>query len=226
MRRGNWIQVAGLTAGAACLIAVAAVRAQEPKPAEAAPALIPADHFEATSWREISTAFATRPEAWADFTEKRYFPFKENPAVLRGEVRVSRARGLSLAYQAPDERIVIVDAAGLAIREKGRTTTPPADERSAAINRALMHVLRFDLDALATEFELSGKPAGATWLLTLVPRNEKVAQAFRRIVVEGEAGAVRRIELRRSQRQYIEITMSHERPAVSFTVEELARFFR
>jgi outer membrane lipoprotein-sorting protein len=182
-------------------------------------------NFDPAAWSDLTQAFAQRPDTTAEFTERRFFPFKNEPAVLKGEARVSRQRGLSLDYLSPDQRTVIVDDAGLALREKGKTTVPTADERTAAINRAMLNILHFDFPALLAEFELSGERTATTWSLTLVPRSAAVQQAFRRIIVSGESAVVKRIELRRSQKQYIEILLSEARPPAAFTPEEVARYF-
>jgi outer membrane lipoprotein-sorting protein len=187
---------------------------------------VSAPAFDAAEWADLAAAFAVRPDVTADFTESRYFPFKERPAVMRGEVRVSRERGLSLRYTSPDDHVVIVDREGVVLRDKKRSATPPADVRGAVINRALMNTLNLNFAALAEDFRLEGERKGEAWTLILWPREKMVQQAFRQITVSGRGTEVERIELRRSQRQFIEIMMNRSRESVGFTAEEIGKYFR
>ena len=180
----------------------------------------------APAWSDLIDGFARNPDITADFAERRSFPFKKEPVELTGEVRVSARHGLSLHYLTPEERTVILDTGGVLIRAAAGEKTPPADPRAAAANEALLHILRFDFPALERDFELYGKRADAAWTLTLVPRTESLRRSVGRITVTGEAAAIRRIEIRRTARQVIEINIAPPRSTAAFPAEELARFFR
>ena len=171
---------------------------------------------------------ADRPSAiTADFQENRWFPFKKIPVVLKGEVRVSAEHGLSLHYLAPDEHIIILDRQGLLVRQTSGDRSPPADPRTAAANSALLHVLSFDLRPLADRFELYGRREGDAWNIALVPRDPDLRSTLGQISVAGEGPAVRRIELRRSALQRVEILVDPpRRTGLAFTPDELHRFFR
>jgi glycosyltransferase involved in cell wall biosynthesis/outer membrane lipoprotein-sorting protein len=179
----------------------------------------------ATEWSDLIAAFAGNGDITAGFTEQRHFPFKKEPVELRGEVRVSRPRGLSLQYTAPDERTVILDDHGVLIRAPAGEKTPPADPRAAAANAALLKVLRFDLAALEQDFELYGRRDGPAWTLGLVPRTDALRRSVGRITVTGEAAAISRIEIRRTARQAIVIAIGPPR-RVKFGGEEVERYFR
>jgi hypothetical protein len=196
--------------------AVAPVRAEE----AAAPAFDPA------AWQDLAEAFARHPGATADFTERRHFPFRRTPVVLQGEVRVSPKRGLSLRYLSPDRRTVIVDDEGLLVRTEDGAETPAPDPRAAAANAALLHILRFDLAALVEAFEVSGERAEEGWSLTLVPRDPMLRRGLESIAVAGEGAEVRRISLRRSARQTVDIAIAPPRETGGFTEDEVARYFR
>lgn len=180
----------------------------------------------AAEWSGLIGTFAHQPDITADFSERRFFPFKKAAVELKGEVRVSTARGLSLHYTAPEERIVILDAAGVLIRAPEGEKAPPADPRAAAANEALLHILRFDFVALEKDFELYGRRDGEAWTLALVPRTEALRRSVGRISVAGGAAAISRIEIRRSAKQAIEILIEPPKSAAPFTAEELKRFFR
>ncbi|MDI1250682.1 MAG: glycosyltransferase [Lacunisphaera sp.] len=179
------------------------------------------------AWADLVSAFADHADITADFTERRHFPFKQEPVELQGEVRVSSKRGLSLHYTAPTETTIILDEQGLLLRAASGEQARPADPRAAAANEALRHLLRFDLAALARDFELFGqRDAGPAWTLVLVPRTETLRRSVGRITAAGEAATIRRIEIRRSARQAIVITIDMPRPPAAFTADELKRFFR
>jgi hypothetical protein len=178
------------------------------------------------AWRDLIDAFARHPDTTADFKERRVFPFKSDPVELTGEVRVSVTRGLSLHYTAPEERTVILDAQGVLIRAATGEKAPPADPRAAAANDALRHVLRFDFAALESDFELYGQRADAAWHLVLMPRTEALRRSVGRIAVDGEHTTIRRIELRRTAKQVVEIGIEPPRSIAAFTAAELKRFFR
>ena len=180
----------------------------------------------APAWSDLIDAFARHPDIAADFTERRFFSFKKEPVELKGEVRVSSLRGLSLHYTAPEERTVILDAKGVLMRAAAGEQALPADPHAAAANEALLHILRFDFGALGKDFVLYGQRDGATWTLALVPRTDSQRRTIGRIMVSGEIATVRHIELRRSARQCIEISIEPPRPPTAFTAEEIKRFFR
>jgi len=180
---------------------------------------------DAPAWRELAKTFAQQPDLTAEFSERRYFPFRNEPVILKGEVRVSRSLGLSLHYTSPDDRILILDQSGVLIREASGQTSPP-DPRAAMANAALLHILRFDFAALEKDFEIYGYRDATEWSIALVPRAEPVRRAIGNIYVGGAGAAVRRIELRRSLKQHIDIEISTSRPPAPFTAEDVKRYFR
>jgi hypothetical protein len=178
------------------------------------------------AWNDLAGELRKQPSVTADFTERRLFSFKKTPKVLRGEVRVSADRGLSLHYVDPEDNIVVIDGLGVLLRSAAGDSVPPADPRAGAANTALLHALRLDLGPLAEAFELYGLRAGAAWTLALVPRAADLRRTLGQITVGGEGAAVRRIEFRRSATQRVEISVAPPRATASFTAEELRRYFR
>ena len=182
--------------------------------------------FTAPEWQLVAAAFARQPDVTADFTERRQFPFKTEAVQLSGVVRVSARRGLSLQYTVPESRTVILDDRGVLVRSPAGERSQPADPRAAAANEALRRILRFDLAALALDFEPYGQFDGDTWTLVLVPRTETLRRSTGRITVAGEAATIRRIEIRHSAKQVIEISIAAPRAAAAFTAEEVRKYFR
>ena len=200
-----------------------AARADDTEMLTAPASRIPPDD---PAWIALSEGLQKRTDVTADFTEKRLFSFKKTPTVLQGEVRVSAGRGLSLHYLHPEEHTVIIDGHGVLLRSAKGDSAPPAEPGADAANDALLHALRLDLGPLAKTFDLHGLRAGTSWTLALVPRAADLRRTLGRITIEGEGEAVRRIELRRSPTQSVEISVGPPRPAGPFTPEELHRYFR
>jgi hypothetical protein len=178
------------------------------------------------AWTELSRVRRGQAAVTADFTEERRFAFRRAPTLLHGEARVSSDRGLSLHYSEPEDQTVIVDANGSLVRSASGDLALPSDPRASAANFALLHLLRLDLPPLATAFELYGRHTGRGWTIVLVPREPDLRRTLGQITVEGEGPEVRRIELRRSATQRVEIHVEPPRSSAAFTPEELRRYFR
>ncbi|HUR57758.1 MAG TPA: outer membrane lipoprotein carrier protein LolA [Opitutaceae bacterium] len=177
-------------------------------------------------WTDLVRRYAEKPDGVADFEERRYFPFRREPVVLKGQVRVSRVHGLSLHYTAPEERTLILDETGMLVREPKGQKSPPLDPRATAANEVMRHILRLDFAALEKSFEISGVRGPDEWSLTLVPRADTMRRALGDIHVGGDAISVRQIDLRKSAKQHVDITMSPAREVGAFTADEVKRYFR
>ncbi len=178
------------------------------------------------AWRDLFADIKRRATVHAPFEEHRWFPFRRKPVVLQGEVRIDAQRGLSLHYLPPQESVVIIDDQGMVVRQQGRDTVPPPDPRARAANSAMLHSLRLDFAALAGTFDVYGRRSGAAWTLALVPRDKGIRRTLGNITIRGEGDLVRRIEMRRSATERVEILVSTPDPETPFSTEELRRYFR
>jgi hypothetical protein len=179
------------------------------------------------AWRELLASLAPNKTRQSRFEERRYFPFRKAPVVLQGEIRIVPELGLSLRYLQPEPRIMIVDAQGLLFRdEEGRERAAPSDSRAQAATSALVHVLRFDFDALQKEFEVHGQREGDRWTLGFVPRDPMFANLLGVLTVGGERNALQKIEMIKSPTQRIEITIKETQEDLLFTADTIRRFFR
>ena len=186
-----------------------------------------ADPANDPAWRDLITKLAPNKTRQSRFEELRYFPFRKTPTVLRGEIRIVPELGLSLRYLEPEPRLLIVDQKGLLMRDDhGRDRAAPSDSRAQAATSALVHVLRFDLEALKKEFDVHGRRDGAAWSLGFVPRDPNFANLLGILTVSGEGGTLRKIEMIKSPTQRIEINVSDTQEDVLFTADTLRRFFR
>lgn len=179
------------------------------------------------AWRELFARLGPNKTRQSTFEERRYFPFRKTPVVLKGEIRIVPELGLSLRYLEPEPRVLIVDGKGLLMRDdEGRERAAPPDSRAQAATSAMVHVLRFDLDALQRDFAVHGRREGETWSLAFVPRDPAFANLLGNLTVSGEGATLRRIEMIKSPTQRIEINIHDTVEDVLFTGDTIKRFFR
>jgi hypothetical protein len=178
-------------------------------------------------WKPLLGALAAKGPIQASFTERRHFPFRHEPLVLKGVLRISPERGLSLQYTDPEASVLVADASGLVLRDgKGRSREMPSGSREGGAIASLLPIMRFDLPALFPQFVIHARRAGDGWTFEFTPRDREVADSLGSITVSGTGTDVRHLEFRRSASQRVEIDVVDTRAGVAFTPAELARFFR
>lgn len=197
------------------------------EPLRLAPETLLADPANDPAWRDLFTKLAPTKTRQSKFEERRYFPFRKEPVVLTGEVRIVPELGLSLRYLTPEKNTLIADAKGLLMRDdQGRERTPPNDSRAQAATSALVRVLRFDLAALHKDFAVHGRRDGSTWTLAFVARDPAFTALLGTLTIRGDGGELRAIEMVKSPTQRIEIAIRDTMEDVLFTGDTLKRFFR
>src|SRR5271168_1891508 len=137
-------------------------------------------------WNKLAGELRAEAAVTANFTELRWFAFKSSPIVLKGEVRVSADRGLSLHYIEPEEQVVIIDGRGGLLRSSAGDRAMPSDPRADAANFALLHLLRLDLPLLSESFEVYGKRTDSAWTLALAARDAEMQRSLGTIIVDGK----------------------------------------
>lgn len=196
----------------------------EPLPAPG-PIIVPGGGDAA--WQPLFVTLAAQGAIWSTFTECRWFLFRKTPVILKGELRFSPTRGLSLHYQEPEVRTIIADEKGLAMRDAGgRTHEVPSDPRVTGPTAALLPIMRFDLRALEERFEVHAARSGPAWRLDFVSRDPVLVRALGTVIVSGEDLSVHQLEFRHSTKERVEIQIGEVRTGVNFTPEEERRFFR
>lgn len=179
------------------------------------------------AWSALFERLSTQKTRYSRFEERRFFPFRREPTVLQGEIRMAPDLGLSLRYLQPEERVIVVDDKGVLMRDgEGRERAAPDDSRARIATSAMVHVLRFDLPALQKDFTLHGRRDGEAWSLAFVPRDATFANLLGVLVVSGEKLELRKIEMIKAANQRIEIAIKETSEGVLFTGDTLRRFFR
>ncbi len=205
----------------ALVLALAAVVPLHAEPVELDPAALP------PAWETRFKTLAERRCIAAPFTENRWLPFKKIPVVLTGEMRLAPDHGLSLHYLKPDDRLMVIDAQGILLRDgKGRTRDLGNDPRANAATHLMLDLLRFDLNALHRSFTLVGEQrTDAPWTLTLTPRKNSDL-GLQRIHIEGHAARPEKITLIKSSVSSVEILVGEPTESDAFPPEILKKNFR
>jgi len=196
--------------------------------AEAKPDLAPINLLESTGeWAELFSALAEKQPLFSTFTEARRFPFKKAVVKLRGEMRFSRDLGLSLHYEEPESRTLIVDEKGIVMRDgRGRSRSFRGDRRGAPAPVVLLPVMSFDLPKIAGNFEVRGASAGEMWWLEFLPRDEALGTRVEAIQVAGEGSEVKHIAFNQESGQQVQIIIESTRTGVAFSKDDVRRWFR
>jgi len=178
-------------------------------------------------WRPLIDQLAAKGPVVAEFTERRFFPFRREPMVLKGVLRISPARGLSLEYTGPEESVLIADSAGIILRDNdGRSREMPSGSRQTGAIESLLPIMRFDLAALYPKFAIRAYRSGADWRFEFTPRDAETAGTLGSISVAGAGTDVNHLELKRSATQRVEIEVGETRTGTPFSPRELEQFFR
>jgi hypothetical protein len=178
-------------------------------------------------WRPLIDSLAAKGDVLAPFMEHRFFPFRRDSVLLKGVLRISLKRGLSLQYTDPEPSVLIADSTGLLLRDReGHSRELPSGSRETGAIASLLPIMRFDLPALYPRFVIRARRSGPGWKFAFTPRDPEIARSLGEITVEGAGSDVRRLEFRRSAFQRIEIDVGDARSGAQFTPAELAQFFR
>jgi hypothetical protein len=178
-------------------------------------------------WKPLIDALAAKGTVVAPFVESRHFTFRREPLVLKGVIRISRERGLSLQYTGPQPSVMIADSSGLLLRDPdGRSRELPSGSRETGAIAALLPIMRFDFGALYPRFEIHARRTGADWTFEFTPRDPEAARSLGEISVGGTGFDVHHLEFRRSASQRIEIEVGETRSGEPFAPAELRQFFR
>jgi hypothetical protein len=179
------------------------------------------------AWQPLVDELRAKPPLKAQFEEHRFFPFKKGFTRLDGEIRLDPVRGLSLHYTAPENQLMVVDQqGGFMANAKGHRRELPDNPRARAATSALLHVLRFDLRTLADDFTIYAARDGSAWRFAFIPRPGDLAGVLNPITITGDHGLVRLIEMKKSARERVEIHIGQTDTGVTFTPDEIARYFR
>jgi hypothetical protein len=211
--------------GFALVLGFAGAAPARAEPPAAPPKLSPIDFSRDRAWADWAARMAAPKTVEAPFAESRYFAFRRKPVALKGEIRIAPGRGLSLDYETPQARCVIVDDRGVLLRDPEGQRAVPSNDSSQAMTESLLRIIRFDLPGLENEFQLRGWKADGDWELVLTPR-QSGAGGLKTIVISGHEEQLREIQLIHSGDERIQVLIGPPRRNAVFSEQELNRYFR
>jgi len=178
-------------------------------------------------WKPLIDTLASKGTVVADFTERRYFPFHRGAMVLKGVLRISPGRGLSLQYTQPEPSVLIADSDGLLLKDReGRTQAMRSGSRQSGAIASLLPIMSFDLPALYPRFAIRAHHAGAGWRFDFTPREPEVARSLGDISIAGSGSDVSQIEFKHSASTRVEIEVGQTHSGAALSPGELREFFR
>lgn len=182
---------------ASALFVTAALRAEAPFEAptasEAFPVYADANRVTdvaklPTALRNVFTRLAEADTAIIPFVEQRRMGIFKKPVELSGTMRYSRKAGLSIAYEQPKPRVLIIDDVGLIERQPdGRERRLAVTDRPelAVLTEIYLNLLRGKPAGLfsASEVYFMGNASG--WQIGLIPRDASLRKHTGRVLIGG-----------------------------------------
>jgi outer membrane lipoprotein-sorting protein len=136
-------------------------------------------------------------EQQSRFSEERFVAGLDQPLRASGTLSfVPPARFVRQTLE-PRPETLAIDGNQLTMTRSGRTRTMALDSvpEAGALLDALRGALTGDLAALQRHYEPRLDGSLVRWRLTLTPRSERLGTQIQRLLLEGEAGVLRTIEL-------------------------------
>lgn len=122
------------------------------------------------------------------YTQRKTLQGVPRPLEAEGTFVFVRGRGIAWRTVRPFDTELVITPSAIIQREGGRVSMHLAAARQPSVRivaEIFAAVFALDFDALATRFDLFGRPLGAGWELGLRPRGG-VAPALKQIVVAGQ----------------------------------------
>jgi hypothetical protein len=149
-----------------------------------------------TALRHVFTRLAEADTAVIPFAENRRMGIIKKPVELTGTMRYSRKAGLSIAYEQPKPRVLIIDDVGLIERQPdGRERRIASTDRPelAVLTEIYLNLLRGKPAGLfgACEVYFMGNASG--WQLGLIPKDQSLRRHTGRVLIGGTGREIAQI---------------------------------
>ena len=180
------------------------------------------------TWQDLFINLRGRPPLRANFSEERILPFRRDPIVLNGILRLDTNRGLSLHYpEAKGSPTTVIDSMGMATRSNETDWQVLPDRRSIRpAHAAIAALLSLDFERLSEDFELIGEMDQAVWSVQLSPKPGADTGRLTALSISGTPVGVTELRIGLGGNRGIFIKLFSEESVPAFGPEEYARFFR
>ncbi len=152
--------------------------------------------FAAFDLAQLMSDLARHKGGKAKFVETRYLAVLDKPLVSSGEMTYTAPDRLEKQTQKPKPESMVLDKDLLTLsREKQTFSINLASQPEAlAFVDSIRGTLSGNRAALEKNYALHLAGSSDKWVLTMLPREEKIANFVQRIVVSGNRGQMRHIE--------------------------------
>lgn len=179
--------------------------------------------------RSIFQKLAAHQSSICNFTEASNFAISKHPVKKNGVLRYSRNAGLSMAYENPANKLVVIDDKGLMERREDgsiRSISSAEHPELAAITDTYLSLMRGRSGRLLASNDLYFASSGNTWYCGLVPKNESVEHRVGRVVLSGHGDTVTRVQNIAPNGTSRLIELGHMQKNVRFSPEVYKNYFR
>ena len=138
--------------------------------------------------RAVFTRLGEADTAVIPFVENRRMGIMKKPVELSGTMRYSRKAGLSIAWEQPKPRVLIIDDIGLIERQPdGRERRIAANDRPelAVLTDIYLNLLRGKPAGLFNVCEVYFMGNAASWQIGLIPKDESLRRHTGRVLIGG-----------------------------------------
>ncbi|WP_306605245.1 LolA-related protein [Azonexus sp.] len=158
--------------------------------------LLAAPAFAAIDLGQLMDSLARHPGGTARFVEKKFLAVLDKPLVATGEMTYTAPDRLEKRTLTPKLETLILNKDLLTLeREKQKFSINLASQPEAlAFVDSIRGTLAGNRAALEKNYALHLAGTEDKWVLTMLPREQKIAAIVLRIVVSGSRGQVRSIE--------------------------------
>lgn len=178
---------------------------------------------------EIMGAFRAMPGLEAEFLEEKHLGLLAVPLRSEGTLYYAPGGYLARHIQRPQSVRLVVTPRELRIEEPGNTQRIDLRARTEVAHfvQSFLWILSGDESALNTHFEVRYQPkdAGDAWVLSLQPKDTRMAHIVARILVRGKGAAVLEVEVQEANGDRAITRMGKTQPERRFGDDEFRDVF-
>lgn len=145
---------------------------------------------------QLMTGLAEHKGGRAKFVEKRYLAVLDRPLTATGEMTYTAPDRLEKRTLTPKPETLLLDKDRLSIERDRRKLSINLASRPEALAfvDSIRSTLAGNREALERNYTLQLSGGSDSWVLTLAPREEKIAALLQRITISGSRNRIRTIE--------------------------------
>lgn len=186
-----------------------------------------ADNPDGADWESLFNNLPQTESVEASFEEWRYSLLRDRPSYLKGVLRFDRELGVSLNYDAPSNRTIIIKGQSVELRdEEGETRTLPDSERYNWIPDLIGTIFSFNIEAWQGGFILKEYVfEEGEWKAVIEPREGRGRERIREVTMIGDDVYVTEMEMLMKGGKRVKIAVASAKKDIAFGDEIQSRYF-